>query len=89
MKLSITIDIDTDQIETISDSALATYWHVAQANPVDPFAGREAGRGTETIGREIIRRFVSRQPPELWHHQGGHYDWHQLYVDKAAKGGAA
>lgn len=89
MKISITIGIDTDHIETMSDSSLATLWHVAQANPFDPFACRHAGRIVETIGREIIKRFVSRIPPELWHHQGSHYDWHQLNVAKRAEGDAA
>ncbi len=75
MKLTISIDIDTDGLESKTDSYLASIWHVAQANPADPFADRDAGQVAEIIGREIIRRFLSNTSPELWHHQGSHFEW--------------
>lgn len=75
MKVTISIDIGTDGLESRTDSYLTSLWHVAQANPADPFKDRDAGQVAEIIGREIIRRFVKRTGPELWHHQGGHFDW--------------
>lgn len=80
MKTSITIEIDTDHITTATDSHLASLWHVAQANPADPFETPDAGRLAERIGREIIRR--ERTGPELWRHQGHHFDWGQLHLKK-------
>lgn len=77
MKHNITIEINTDQLQTLTDSALATAWTVAQANPAgidDPTAGDLA----EHIGREIIRRWLKSVPPELWHHQGNHHFWNIL-----------
>lgn len=80
MKVTITINIDTASIESYTDTYVAQLWHVAQANPADPFKDRDAGLLAETIGREIIRRFVKRTGPELWHHQGHHYDWGQIHL---------
>lgn len=83
MKKVVTIEIDTDRISHLSDSYIASLWHIAQANPADPFKDREAGRLAEMIGREIISRFLRRTPPELWHHQGGHYDWATVHCPAA------
>ncbi|MGJ4941412.1 hypothetical protein ACQR1W_12635 [Bradyrhizobium sp. HKCCYLS1011] len=82
MKAEVTITIDTDDLQSVTDTYLASLWHVAQANPADPFQDREAGRLAEYIGREIITRFLRRTPPELWSHNGSAYDFHQLLVVK-------
>ena len=81
MKLEITIPVDTDRLSHIGDEYLAALWHVAQANPA-PIEDRAAGDVAEYIGREIIRRFLANTPPELWAHQGGHADWHELMIMK-------
>lgn len=71
MKTSITIDIDTDGLASVTDSHLAALWHVGQANPA-PITDRSAGQLAELIGREIIRRWLDRTGAELWAHQGAH-----------------
>ena len=82
MKATITIEVDTDPHQSYTDSYIAGLWHVAQANPADPFEDRDAGQLVEIIGREIIRRFLRATAPELWHHQGSHFDWGQLHLRK-------
>ena len=77
MKTEITIKIDTDRLETYTDSHLAALWHTAQANPA-PLEDDTAADVVETIAREIIRRWLKSTPPELWHHQGRHPYWHIL-----------
>jgi hypothetical protein len=74
----ITIAIDEASLPHATDQTLAVWWHVAQANPADGMAASEPGNLAETIGREIIRRWLAGVPPELWHHQGRHYYWHEL-----------
>jgi hypothetical protein len=66
---AITIEIDDAKLASYTDEFLAVCWHVAQANPA-VFGDRMAGELTELIGREIIRRWLRKVPPELWHHQG-------------------
>jgi hypothetical protein len=78
-KHAITIPIDTDRLRDFTDQYLSTLWHVAQANPAD-ISDVAAGRIAEAVGREIIRRFLASTPPELYHHQGHHADWHKLCV---------
>ncbi|WP_067171119.1 hypothetical protein [Microtetraspora niveoalba] len=73
-KITVSFDIDTSELKTLTDTRLATLWHVAQANPA-PHGDRDAGEVVEYIGREIIRRWLRSAPPELWHHQGRDYCW--------------
>jgi hypothetical protein len=77
-KHEITIVIDEANLPRVTDECLAVWWHVAQANPTDGFASATPGNLAETIGREIIRRWLAGAQPELWHHQGRHYYWHEL-----------
>lgn len=73
-KVAVTIEIDINALRSYTDEHLVACWHLAQANPAsidDPQAGELA----EEIGREIIRRWLTSQPPELWKHQGRHYYW--------------
>jgi len=81
MLAEITFKIDTDHLQSYHDQHVAGLWHIAQANPADPFDHPDAGRLAETIGREIIRRFLAATSPELWHHQGSHYDWGKRHLD--------
>lgn len=77
-KHEITIVIDEADLARVTDEHLAMWWHVAQANPADGFASATPGNLAETIGREIIRRWLAGVRPELWNHQGRHYYWHEL-----------
>jgi hypothetical protein len=74
----ITIVISEAELPRVTDECLAVWWHVAQANPADGFASSQPGNLAETVGREIIRRWLAGVRPELWRHQGRHYYWHQL-----------
>jgi hypothetical protein len=70
--VTITIEINPDRLASCSDEYLATLWHVAQVNPAQ-YGDHAAGELAERIGREIIRRWLTAAPVELWHHQGRHY----------------
>jgi hypothetical protein len=84
MKTEITISIDTDRLQGVTDQYLVCLWAVAQANPAD-IDCRDAADVTEDIGREIIRRFLQLHGLPLFDHQGLHPyqlalqkfgDWH-------------
>ena len=77
-KHEITIVIDEAGLSRVTDECLAVWWHVAQANPAYGFTSATPGNLAEKIGREIIRRWLTGVQPELWHHQGRHYYWHEL-----------
>lgn len=77
-KVTVHIEIDSDNLQGYADSHLAALWHVAQLNPADGFESKEPGELAERIGREIIRRWLATTPPEMWHHQGHHHDWNTL-----------
>lgn len=79
MKTQITIEIDTDALTNLTDSYLAALWHATQANPA-PIEDQTAGEVAEQVGREIIRRFLTNTPPELWAHQGRHAYWNARLV---------
>ena len=86
MKTSITIEIDTDRLGSITDTYLAQLWHVGQANPA-PGSDPDAGHLAETIGREIIRRWLTSPGagPELYAHQGKDHYWNALVYGLNAK----
>ncbi|MCX9156496.1 hypothetical protein OPU71_10220 [Niveibacterium sp. 24ML] len=73
MKTIITFTVETDNLSNLTDEYISQLWHVSQANPA-PIDSAEAGEFAETVGREIIRRWLSAQPPALWNHQGRHYN---------------
>lgn len=81
MKTQITIEIDTDALYSLTDTYLAMLWYVTQANSA-PIEDAAAGDVAEQVGREIIRRFLTNTPPELWAHQGRHAYWNELMVTK-------
>lgn len=73
MKCTITIEIDTQGLDSYTDEYLAELWHIAQANP-KPFGNKEACELVREIGTEIIRRWLVSMPVPLHHHQAGdHY----------------
>ena len=76
-KVSITIEIDDDNLASCTSPHLATLWHVAQANPAE-HGDYMAGELVEHIGREIIRRWIGDIRPELWRHQGRDHYWREL-----------
>jgi hypothetical protein len=71
METRITIDICPDALQHIDSQFLAAYWHAAQVNPAAD-DDRDACRLVESIGREIIRRWLAATPPALWVRQGVH-----------------
>lgn len=73
MKTTVTITINTEVLNSYTDTYLAQLWHIAQANPEDSNASRAPGQLAEAIGREIIRRWLARTEPELWHHNGADF----------------
>lgn len=73
----ITITVDDGNLTRYADEHLAMLWHVAQFNPV-PHGDKEAGEVAERIGREIIRRWLTKTRPEVWHHQGRDHYWSEL-----------
>lgn len=85
MNTTITFQIDTDNLSGFTDTHLASLWHVAQANPAQ-MEDVAAGRVAESIGREIIRRFLASTPPELWAHQGSHAGFCELLALRNAGG---
>lgn len=68
---TIKFAVDTDNLGHVTDAYIAQLWHIAQANPA-PFGDRNACEFAEAVGREIVRRWLTSTPPELWTHQGRH-----------------
>lgn len=71
-KYSITINPPND-LSGVTETYLVALWHLSQINPA-PFGDLEACRFAESVGREIIRRFVTEVGPELWAVQGAHVE---------------
>lgn len=67
----IPIQFRLDGLDSYTDQFVAAAWSAAQFNPVG-IDSREAGEVAEYVGREIIRRWLTAQPPPLWNHQGRH-----------------
>lgn len=65
-KIIVQFELDSSNLEQWDDRYLAQFWQIAQANPVH-FGDAEACAFAESVGREIIRRFVRGIQPELWH----------------------
>ena len=74
-KHEVTLTIDESMLTRVTDETLALWWHVAQANPADGFAGKEPGEIAMKVGWEIIRRWLKKAPVEMYHHQQEHYFW--------------
>lgn len=87
---TITFEVHSDRLDGYTDAYIAQLWHISQANAA-PFGDRAACEFTEdVVGREIIRRFVSGQPPSLWANQGRHVpECERMDARMATEGGAA
>jgi len=90
---TITLEFDRENLHSYTDEFLAALWHAAQAQS-KPFGDKEACETTETIGREIIRRFLACTPPALYHFQGRDINFErqviaQVSAAEQADGGAA
>jgi hypothetical protein len=75
--MEITITIPNEDLRRISDAKLALYWHLAQANPA-PYADKDACELTTRLTYEIIRRWLGKVEPPLYHHQPRDHYWHNL-----------
>lgn len=75
--VAITFEVNTESLTKYTDQYIVQLWHISQANPA-PFGDPQAGQLAKMVGSEIIRRFVTQTPPELWAHQA---------VDALAKAG--
>lgn len=67
MKHTVTVEIDTDRLGSLTDEYLAALWAVAQTNPV-PYDDPDAGRLATRIGDEIVRRWLESTPIEMYNH---------------------
>jgi len=85
MKTAVTVVIDTDDLRSLEDRALAAYWHVAQINPA-PFGDPDACKLADDLRAEILRRWLQAAPVDIFSHQGHHVS---LAKRLAADGGAA
>ena len=77
MTATIAISFDDAELPNMDDSYLAALWHTAQANPAD-IEDPTAQQIAESIGREIILRWLAKTPPLLWKHQGAHARFDKL-----------
>ncbi len=73
MKATVTIAIDTDDLQSLEDSALASFWHVSQVNPA-PFGNLNACTLAEAVRTEIVRRWLQRAPVPLHAHRIDHIE---------------
>lgn len=85
MKTAITIEIDIEALNGLTDEALACVWHVAQANPA-PYGDETAGLITEAVGSEIIKRWFKAARVPLHSHQRKSY-FHNILVQHGKWGG--
>ena len=69
--MKLTLECDPDGLTTYTDSFLMALWNAAQWHKA-PGEDPEACRMVEQLGREIIRRWLTALPPELWQRQGVH-----------------
>lgn len=87
MKTTITIAIDTHGLQHLEDSAVASFWHVAQINPA-PFGDLDACGVAEALRTEIVRRWLASVAPPLHGHQAVHVEV-QRRIEGVIEGGAA
>ena len=71
MEHTITFKVNTtgSALASVGDEHLAQLWHIGQANPAD-FGDADAGVLAESVGREIILRWLKASPIALHTHQG-------------------
>jgi hypothetical protein len=71
MKTTITFEMDADNLGHATDEHLAQIWHIGQANPA-AFGDIDACTLVESVGLEIVRRWLAATPPALCMHQPRH-----------------
>lgn len=76
-KVTISIALDLDGLSRVPDDRLVMLWHAAQFNPA-PFGDETAGEVVTKLGSEIIRRWLTKTPPSMYHHQPRDYYWNHL-----------
>ena len=76
VQITFTVDISYG-LDSYSDAYIAQLWHIAQANPA-PIGDKDACELVKKIGTEIIRRWLSNTPAELYHHQPENHFWKTL-----------
>lgn len=88
MKTTIKIEVDSDRLSHVEDSYLAALWHAAQANGA-PSNDVDAADLADSIGVEIIRRWLGAAPAMLYEHRMSTHDLHilQQYVSWAGQQG--
>ena len=68
MKATISIEIDTNSLKSVEDSYLEQLWYVAN---ISARAGNTLGiKVSEDVIAEIVRRWLTSQPPSAWAHIG-------------------
>jgi len=77
MKTTITIEVDIDGLANIDDALLAAYWTAAQASPA-PYTDRHAGELADSLGHEIIRRWLASAPALMYEHRLEMHYWSVL-----------
>lgn len=77
MTSRVEIEFDIHQLSSYSDSYLSFLWHLAQHNPA-PHGDYHAGEAASKIGFEIIRRWLRKVEPEMYHHQQRDNYWSAL-----------
>ena len=83
--ITVTFEISVHSLDGYTDEHIVQLWHISQANPA-PFGDPQAGELAKLVGGEIIRRFVTQQPPALWIHQADNAQAKARYTNT---GGAA
>lgn len=72
-RVSITLDVEVNDLKRYTDPYLAAVWHAAQAANA-PYGDRVAGELVQKLSFEIIRRWLGGAPAELYKHQVGAHD---------------
>lgn len=88
-RVSITIDVEVNNLKGLTDAYLAAAWHAAQAASA-PSSDRVASELVKNLGFEIIRRWLGGSAHvELYRHQsGGHESAVRAAFGRYVPGGA-
>lgn len=82
----IEINADAGALAEVTDSYLASAWHVAQANPA-PYGDKDAGLLVKALGDEIMRRWLAHIPADRYRHQA--QDQYRRALTKTHDAGSA
>ena len=87
MKTTVTFNVDTESLGGYTDSYLVQLHHIAQANPA-AFGDKDACALADAVKDEIVRRWLTETPVDLWNHKGSHVV-HEQFLQYKAKESAA